>query len=89
MCYKSAEHVLPAELLEAVQSYIDGEYVYIPRKSDNRKQWGEVKNSRKLIYERNEMICSLYHRGVSVREIAAQNYLSPKTIYKILADSKK
>ena len=86
MGYKNANTVLPADLLEAIQKHIDGEYIYIPRKLENRKHWGEVKNSRQYVQERNEMILSRYQCGISVEDIAGSVYLSPKTIYKILAD---
>ena len=32
MGYKKAAHVLPQHLLRAIQEYVDGEYLYIPRK---------------------------------------------------------
>jgi len=86
MDYKNAISVLPNDLLEAIQEYIDGEYIYIPRKAGNKKRWGEVKNNRQYIRERNEIIFSQYKGGISVEDIASRNYLSPKTIYKILAD---
>ncbi|MEA4901316.1 CD3324 family protein [Desulfitobacterium sp.] len=54
MGYKNAVSVFPADLLEAIQKHIDGEYIYIPRKAKNKK--GELKNSRKYIQERNQMI---------------------------------
>ncbi len=88
MGYKNAVRVIPAELLEAIQQYIDGEYIYIPRKAENKKRWGEIKNSRQYIRERNEMIFSQYRDGIAVEDIASWNYLSAKTIYKILADMK-
>ncbi len=88
MGYKNAVSIFPADLLEAIQQYIDGEYIYIPRKAENIKRWGEVKNSRQYIQERNETIFSQYQDGISVEDIASCNYLSPKTIYKILADMK-
>ena len=37
MSYKKATQVLPQELLLKVQEYIDGEFIYIPRISDNKK----------------------------------------------------
>ena len=43
MGYKSAIYVLPDDLLKAVQRYIDGEYIYIPRTPENKRQWGEIK----------------------------------------------
>lgn len=89
MGYKNAVNVLPADLLAAIQQYIDGEYIYIPRKAENKKRWGEVKNSRQYIQERNGIIFSQYQDGIPVEDIAGCNYLSPKTIYKILADKKR
>lgn len=88
MSYKNAVSVFPAGLLKAMQRYIDGEYIYIPRKAESKKRWGEVKNSRQYIQERNEIIFSQYQEGLSVEDIACCNYLSPKTIYKILAGMK-
>jgi DNA-binding NarL/FixJ family response regulator len=89
MGYKNAVSVFPTMLLVEIQGYIDGEYVNIPRKAENKKEWGEVKNSRKYIQERNKMIFSQYQNGISVEDIASCNYLSPKTIYSILAKMKK
>ena len=40
MSYKKATHVLPQELLAKVQEYIDGEFIYIPRISNHKKNWG-------------------------------------------------
>ncbi|WP_312421541.1 CD3324 family protein [Anaerospora hongkongensis] len=88
MGYKNAVSVIPADLLAAIQQYIDGEYIYIPRKAEHKKRWGEVKNSRQYVQERNEIIFSQYQNGISVGDIAGCNYLSPKTIYKIVAAKK-
>ena len=52
MAYKNAVSVIPADLLEAIQKHIDGEYIYIPRKAENKKRWGEIKNSKQYIRER-------------------------------------
>lgn len=41
MSYKKAADVLPEELIDLIQNYVDGEYLYIPRKEMNRKAWGE------------------------------------------------
>ena len=38
MGYKKATHVLPHDLLLKVQEYIDGEFLYIPRISDHKKE---------------------------------------------------
>ncbi len=88
MGYKNATRVLPADLLAAIQKHIDGEYIYIPRKTENKKPWGDAKNSRQYFKDRNEIIVSQYQGGTTVEDIACLNYLSPKTVYRILADQK-
>jgi Mor family transcriptional regulator len=85
MGYKNAIGVLPNDLLMTIQKYIDGEYIYIPRKAENKKQWGERKNSRGQLAKRNQAIFEQYQYGVSVEELAEQYYLSAKTVYKILS----
>lgn len=40
MSYRKAEEILPRELIEVIQQYVDGENIYIPRKLEHRKGWG-------------------------------------------------
>lgn len=40
MGYINAEEILPIELIEEIWQYVDGENIYIPRKTDNRQEWG-------------------------------------------------
>ena len=56
MRYQKANEILPKELVELIQSYMDGGYVYIPRKEENRKSWGETSSARKEIQARNREI---------------------------------
>lgn len=84
MSYKKANDVLPHCLLAAIQQYIDGEYVYIPRKEDNKRQWGTNTETRKAIRERNREILAKRLAGHSAVELAEQYFLSTKAIYKIL-----
>lgn len=88
MAYKNAENVLPRRLLEAIQQYVDGECVYIPRKESNRKGWGESKNTKKHLEDRNARMVEQYRRGNHVRDIASRHCLSVKAVYKILAASR-
>jgi len=85
MGYKKAVGVLPNDLIVAVQQFIDGEYIYIPRKDENRKQWGERNNGRYQLKQRNSAISEQYQCGISVEALARKYYLSPKTVYKILS----
>lgn len=36
MCYIKAKDVLPLEVIELIQQYVDGEYLYIPKKEERR-----------------------------------------------------
>ncbi len=47
MKYTNAKSILPEELLTLIQDYIDGEYLYIPRKQENQKSWGEKMEPKK------------------------------------------
>ena len=40
MGYIRAEEILPIEVIELIQQYVDGENIYIPRKSAHRQAWG-------------------------------------------------
>lgn len=88
MGYKNAICVLPDELIAAIQEHIDGEYLYIPRRAENKKRWGELKNTRHSLSKRNKAIYKGYKSGISVEQLAIEYYLSPKTVYKILSEMK-
>ncbi len=88
MGYIRANNILPEHILRAIQNYVDGEYIYIPRKECNKKPWGEKKNSREELLARNIEVFQKYQSGASVQELADAYYLSPKTIYKIISGQK-
>ncbi len=88
MSYIKAADILPPELIDRLQQYVDGKYIYIPRKESNRKSWGENTKCREELLSRNKEICRRYREGLSVALLAEQYYLSPKTIQKILARMK-
>lgn len=41
MDYIRAAEVLPQELIEQLQQYVDGAAVYIPKKEEGKKAWGK------------------------------------------------
>lgn len=88
MSYKKAAEVLPAELLDKIQYYIDGEFLYIPRKTDNRKAWGESTCSKSETLLRNEAICRDYQNGLTVPLLAGKYFLSVKSIQRIIKGSR-
>ena len=56
MSYIKAGDVLPKELVDKIQDYIDGEYIYVPRKETNRKGWGQNTNRKQETLLRNREI---------------------------------
>ena len=89
MGYLNGEKVLPRALLASIQEYVDGGYVYIPRRADSRRQWGESTQSRRRTAERNNEIRRRYLAGTPVEELARDYFLSPKRIYSVLSAAKK
>lgn len=89
MSYKKASEILPVELLELVQLYVDGECIYIPRKSSNKKEWGSETNTREELRIRNEHIYQDYQFGYHLKYLSQKYYLSLKTIQRIILHAKK
>lgn len=84
MSYKRAIYILPNDLLEQVQEYVDGEFIYIPRKSGNKKEWGTKTSTRKELQQRNMQIYEDYLAGNSLQELSEKYYLSLKSIQRII-----
>lgn len=89
MSYIKAEHILPPDVLELVQKYADGKYLYIPRKNDNKKNWGENTGSKKYTKKRNKEIYTNYLNGMKTSELAEKYFLSIKSIQRIVLQEKK
>lgn len=85
MSYKRASDILPKELIDVIQDYVDGEYIYIPRKECNKKSWGDKTKSKEEVYKRNLTIYNKYKSGISVKELSEIYYLSPNWIHRIIA----
>lgn len=88
MSYKRAQKVLPQELIELIQDYVDGEYIYIPRKNEKRQQWGSNTSTRAELNKRNESIYSDYQSGMKTSELAEKYFLSLKSIQRIVLQLK-
>lgn len=89
MSYIKATDILPQEILAVIQKYVDGEYIYIPRKECNKKDWGENTKIRKEIAVRNEDIYKEHYSNVPKKILAVKYYLSEKSIQRIIAEMKK
>lgn len=86
MSYVRADKILPRELLEAIQQYVDGQIIYIPRKEKQR--WGSGTSAREFFRERNEKIYQAFLEGLSEEELSRRFSLSRKSIQRILRDQK-
>ncbi|HYE82226.1 MAG TPA: CD3324 family protein [Clostridia bacterium] len=89
MDYKNGKEILPSELLEQLQEYVQGNLVYIPKKEENRTGWGEGNGARTAIRHRNYEICEAHKNGVKIAELAAIFCLSEDSIRKILRAVRK
>lgn len=84
MSCQNAIELLPKELLEQVQEYIDGRVIYIPKKQENKKQWGENTDTKQFLSSRNFKIRLDFRNGMSTRQLAEKYFLSQKSIQRIL-----
>jgi len=88
MGYMRAEEILPEEVIEMIQQYVDGQSIYIPRKDEHRAGWGSNTSTRQELAERNESIFEDYCRGDSVSRLADRYFLSEKSIQRIIREKK-
>ena len=84
MGYVRAEEILPNEVIELIQQYVDGTNIYIPRKQENRQEWGTKTAYRRELQNRNESIYRDYLSGMDICELAKNYYLSEKSIQRII-----
>ncbi|KHD34958.1 histidine kinase [Clostridium acetobutylicum] len=88
MSYKKAINIIPDYLLEKVQEYVDGEFIYIPRKAENKKKWGERTSTCDELKKRNDQIYDDYLTGYSKESLAKKYFLSLKSIQRIIREQK-
>ncbi|GKX67197.1 CD3324 family protein [Inconstantimicrobium mannanitabidum] len=89
MRYEKAQNILPKDIVELLQQYIDGGYLYIPRKEDSKKSWGENSGIRNSLKQRNREIFNKYNQGVSVKELTEEFYLTEYSIRRIIREEKQ
>lgn len=89
MKYKKAQEILPDDIIERIQEYIDGEYLYIPRRKEKKKSWGENSGFLKELEVRNNNIFQKYKEGITVKELCEIYYLSEASIRRIIRIHKR
>ena len=86
MSYIRADEILPKELLEAIQQYVDGQIIYIPKKE--KQEWGSGSSAKEFFRERNERIFQAWQKGISEDELSRRFSLSRNSIQRILRSQK-
>lgn len=89
MEYVKAHDVLPEEIVKILQEYVDGKYLYIPKKNNSHKAWGEksgIKNDLKI---RNTEIYKKHTKGATIAQLTHEYYLSDKSIRRIIREEKR
>ncbi|MCR5738176.1 MAG: phosphotransferase [Eubacterium sp.] len=89
MKYINAKDCLPEELLEEIMEYVEGTYIYIPKKEENKKQWGNETAFRREMELRNQKIYEHFLIGMPYGEIAEMYHLSEKSIRRIVLEERK
>lgn len=87
MKYISAENILPKELIDQIQKYCQGQYVYIPKEQGIRSEWGTKSGVKKELKNRNHEIKRKFNDGESKETLAKDYCLSISSIKKIVYEN--
>lgn len=88
MKYKKAQDILPQDLVIKLQEFIDGSYLYIPKKDNNKKSWGDNTGIKKDLHARNKKMYEDFNNGMTVKELSTKYYLVDNSIRRILREYK-
>ena len=75
--------------LSACQSTQMGANIYIPRRQDNRREWGSRTAYRMELGARNAAIYQDYLSGMRMKLLAEQYFLSEKSIQRIIRQERQ
>ena len=81
MKYVNAHTILPKDLVEELQKYIQAGYIYIPA-AGKKKRWGEHSGYRTELQLRNEGIRQRYVSGCFPLSMHYRHMLSRKSFIK-------
>ncbi len=87
MKYKNAGEIIPSELIEEIQKYIQGEFVYIPKKD---KQVCKADTEYKIeLAKRNARIYTMHLEGICNERLAKNFSLAQSSIRRIIIEQRK
>lgn len=84
MKYEKVQNILPDGIIKIIQKYTDGGYIYIPRKNENKKSWGENTETKRYLNIRDKEIFNKYSSGVPVNILSEQYFLTESSIRRII-----
>lgn len=87
MKYKNANSILPEELIENIQQYVQGEYIYIPIK--NRAEASQPTEYDVELQKRDAHIYTRHLEGISNKTLAEMYCLSESSIRRIVLNQRK
>lgn len=64
MKYVNANTLLPAVLVEELQGYIQGGYIYVPVRQDQPKHWGELSGYREELENETGKLYAPLRQGI-------------------------
>ncbi|BCZ45428.1 hypothetical protein psyc5s11_14950 [Clostridium gelidum] len=88
MKYEKAQNILPDGIIKIIQKYTDGGYIYIPRKNENKKSWGENTETKRYLKARDKEIFNKYSSGVIVKILSKQYFLTESSIRRIIRNQR-
>lgn len=84
MSYQKAIDILPVEIIEEIQKYMDGGMIYIPKKSTKKLPWGTKTETKEKLSSRNLMIYQEFRDGTTYQELSEKYFLAIKSIQRII-----
>lgn len=87
MKYRNANHVLPEELIEMIQEYVQGEYIYIPIKEKFQSE--SLTDYKMELEKRDAHIYTRYLEGLGNKRLAEIYHLSESSIRRIIIKQRK
>lgn len=87
MKYRNANRILPKELLERLQEYVQGEYIYVPIKDKDVIE--SVTDYKTELKKRDAHIYTKYLEGLSNKQLAEKYNLSESSIRRIIIKQRK
>lgn len=88
MKYEKAQNILPYGIIQLIQKYTDGGYIYIPRKNENKKSWGENTETKRYLKARDKEIFNKYSSGVIVKILSKEYFLTESSIRRIIRNQR-